>query len=156
MPATTTCGPSLSERCVVPEDRGLLNRVLDWASRLKSELVALWFCARHPRTPLHAKVFAFVIVAYAFSPIDLIPDFIPVLGYLDDLLLVPAGLWLTIKLVPHDVMEECRGQAADWLREGGGRPRNRGATAFVIALIVAAWLAVLWLAWRWAGDWLIG
>jgi uncharacterized membrane protein YkvA (DUF1232 family) len=131
-----------------------LARIRNWAGRLKSEVVALGFCARHPRTPLLAKLLAILVVAYAFSPIDLIPDFIPVLGYLDDLLLVPAGLWLTLRLVPRDVMEECRDQAARWLDEGRERPRNRAATALILALIVAAWLALLWLAWRWARDWL--
>jgi uncharacterized membrane protein YkvA (DUF1232 family) len=136
-----------------PPPRG---RIRDWAALLKRDVVALWFCARHPRTPVLAKALAFLVVAYAFSPIDLIPDFIPVLGYLDDLLLVPAGLWLAIKLVPRDVMEECRGQAARWMQEGRERPRNRAATALVVGLIAAAWLALLWLAWRWAGDWLGG
>jgi uncharacterized membrane protein YkvA (DUF1232 family) len=135
-------------------ERDWLNRIRDWAARLRSELIALGFCARHPRTPFLAKALAVLVVAYAFSPIDLIPDFIPVLGYLDDLLLVPAGLWLTIRLVPREVMEECRAQAASWLQEGRERPRNRAATALVIALIAAAWLVVLWLGWRWAGGWL--
>lgn len=134
----------------------LLDRIRDWAARLKSELAALGFCARHPRTPWIAKALAIAVVAYAFSPIDLIPDFIPVLGYLDDLLLVPAGLWLTIRLVPRDVMEECRTQAADWLRAGGGKPRSRAATVLVVAVIAGFWLAVLWLAWRWAEGRLTG
>ena len=125
-----------------------------WARTLRRDAHAVWLAGRDPRTPWYAKVLALAVAGYAFSPIDLIPDFIPVLGYLDDLLLVPAGLWLTLKLVPRDVMEECRGQAARWLEDGRERPRNRAATALILALIVAAWLALLWLAWRWARDWL--
>src|SRR5712691_6090661 len=97
-----------------------MRRLQEWAQRLKGEVVTLWFCTRHPRTPFVAKVLA---VAYALSPIDLIPDFIPVLGYLDDLIIVPAGVWLVLKLVPADVMAECRAQAASWLEER--RPRQR-------------------------------
>lgn len=142
--------------CLTPRPGNLraAGRIRAWAAQLKGEVVALWYCARHPRTPFLAKALALLVVAYAVSPIDLIPDFIPVLGYLDDLLLVPAGLWLTIRLVPRDVMEECRGQAASWLATGQESPRHRAATALVVALIVAAWLAVLWLGWRWAQHWL--
>jgi uncharacterized membrane protein YkvA (DUF1232 family) len=131
-----------------------MSRLREWAARLKTELVALWFCARHPRTPLYAKAFAMALVAYAFSPIDLIPDFIPVLGYLDDVILLPIGIWLVLKLVPADVMLDCREQAARWLAERRPRPRSYVAAAVVIALIFLFWLAVLWLAWRWAESWL--
>ena len=127
-----------------------MNKLKEWARRLRNEIVALWFCTRHPRTPFIAKALAAAVVAYAFSPIDLIPDFIPVLGYLDDLILLPIGIWIVLKLVPADVLEECRGQAARWLEEKQSGPRSYlGA-----ALIVALWLALLWLAWRWAGSWL--
>jgi len=127
-----------------------LARLRDWARRFKAELVALWFCTRHPRTPLFAKALAIAVVAYAFSPIDLVPDFIPVLGYLDDVILLPAGIWLVLKLVPADVMLECREQAARWLDDQRPRPRSYVAAA----LIVVIWLAALWLAWRWAEPWL--
>ncbi len=127
-----------------------MERLKEWAQRLKAELVALWFCTRHPRTPLLAKVLAAGLAAYAFSPIDLIPDFIPVLGYLDELVILPAGIWLVLKLVPGDVLAECREHAARWLEEQRPRPRNYLAAA----LIVAIWLAALWLAWRWAESWL--
>ena len=121
------------------------NRVRSWAERLKSEVVTLWFCMRHPRTPFLAKALAATVVVYAFSPIDLIPDFIPVLGYLDDLLILPAGVWLVSKLVPQDVAAECRAQAAQWLLEQRPTPRNYlGAV-----LIVVAWAAILWAVWRW-------
>ena len=126
------------------------GRVTDWARQLKAELVALWFCAKHPRTPLHAKALAMAVVAYAFSPIDLIPDFVPILGYLDDLVLLPLGVWAVLKLVPSDVMLECRDEAARWLADRRPKPRSYVAAAFIIVI----WLAVLWLAWRWAESWL--
>lgn len=78
------------------------------ARKLRSETYALWLAYRHPGTPWHAKVFAACVVAYALSPIDLIPDFIPILGYLDDLVLVPLGILLSIRMIPKDVMAECR------------------------------------------------
>ena len=128
----------------------MMKRLKQWAQRLKQDVVALWFCARHPRTPFIAKSLAAALVAYAFSPIDLIPDFIPVLGYLDDVLILPAGIWLVLKLVPPDVLAECRAQAERWLEEKRAQPRSYLAAA----LIVALWLGALWLAWRWAGSWL--
>ncbi len=127
-----------------------MKRLRDWAGRLKGEVFALWFCTRHPRTPFVAKALAVALVVYAFSPIDLIPDFIPVLGYLDELILLPIGIWIVLKLVPQDVLAECREQAAHWLEAKNPGPRSYlGA-----ALIVALWLAALWLAWRWAESWL--
>jgi uncharacterized membrane protein YkvA (DUF1232 family) len=126
-----------------------MKRLHEWARRLKGELAALWFCSRHPRTPFIAKALIAALVAYAFSPIDLIPDFIPVLGYLDDLILLPIGIWLVLKLVPQDVLAECRQQAARWLEEKKPGPRSYLGAAFIVSL----WLAALWLAWRWAESW---
>jgi uncharacterized membrane protein YkvA (DUF1232 family) len=125
-----------------------MGRLKAWAQRLKADLVALWFCARHPRTPFFAKILAAALAAYAFSPIDLIPDFIPVLGYLDELVILPAGIWLVLKLVPADVMRDCREQAAHWVDQE--LPRSYVAAALIVLLILVFWLTVLWLAWRWA------
>jgi len=122
-----------------------MRQLREWARRLIAEVVVLWFCTRHPRTPLLAKAVAVAVVAYAFSPIDLIPDFIPVLGYLDDVLILPLGIWLVLKLVPQDVLAECREQAARWREGNEARPRNHLAAALVIAF----WLALLVLAWLW-------
>ena len=127
----------------------MLQRLKAWASQLKSDILALWFCYRHPQTPFIAKVVAAAVVAYAFSPIDLIPDFIPVLGYLDDALLLPVGIWLAIRLIPPPVMAECRLEAERWLASRKPNPRNR-AVAIIIILL---WLALLWLAWRWISSW---
>lgn len=115
------------------------------ARALKQEVAAVWFCARHPRTPLVAKALAGAVIAYAFSPIDLIPDFIPVLGLLDDLLLLPLGIWLVLKLIPEDVMSECRAKARLWMERGNEKPRSYVAATIIMAL----WLGALWLAWRW-------
>ena len=105
------------------------------AKALKREVYALYLCSRHPETPLYAKLCALVIVAYALSPIDLIPDFIPVLGYLDDLVLIPAGIVLLIRMIPKEVLEECRRKA----EEG---PPAKGVKSWAGALvIVLVWIA---------------
>ena len=106
--------------------------------------MALWLAARDPRTPLAAKLVAALVAAYALSPIDLIPDFIPVIGYLDDLLIVPLGIALAVRLVPAGLMAEFRIAAA----ARAERPVNRGmAVVFVAIWVVAAGL-VAWLMWR--------
>lgn len=79
--------------------------------RLKQDIHALYLAARHPGTPWYAKLFVVCVVAYALSPIDLIPDFIPVLGYLDDFILIPAGIWIATRLIPSGVLDECRQRA---------------------------------------------
>ena len=122
-----------------------MERLRRWARELKAQLVTLWFCRRHPDTPLAAKLMAGVVVAYAFSPIDLIPDFIPVLGYLDDLILVPAGIWLTLRLIPAHVLADSRAKADAWLEERRDKPRNLVAAAVIVLL----WIGLAWLAWRW-------
>ena len=130
-----------------------VSRLRSWAQRLKGEVVTLWFCARHPRTPFIAKALAAALVAYALSPIDLIPDFIPVLGLLDDLLILPVGLWLVLKFVPEDVMAECRESAARWQAEKRVTPRNYVAAAVIVVLWLAALIVLSWLGWRWAESW---
>jgi uncharacterized membrane protein YkvA (DUF1232 family) len=113
------------------------------ARQLKRETYALWIACRDPRTPWFAKVLAVLVTGYAFSPVDLIPDFIPVLGYLDDLVLIPLGVALTVKAIPKDVLDDCRQQAQELIEQG--KPVSRAA-GVVIGLI---WLAVLgWVVWR--------
>ncbi len=123
----------------------MLARLRTWARLLKSDIVALWFVCRHPRTPPAAKIAAVLIVAYAFSPIDLIPDFIPVLGLLDDIILLPLGIWLVLKLLPDAVLADCRRQAQDWLTARQPKPRNYIAAAVFVIL----WGLAAWLLWRW-------
>lgn len=117
----------------------MLDRLRDWARRLKREVGALWLAARDPRTPPLAKFVALATAAYALSPIDLIPDFVPVLGLLDDLILVPTGIWLARRLIPPALLDEFReaAQARDF-------PVCRTAAGVVIALWVLCAAAILW------------
>ncbi len=116
-----------------------------WAKLLKSDIVALWFAYRDPRTPWYAKAFTLLVVAYAFSPIDLIPDFIPVLGLIDDAILLPLGIWLALKLVPAPVMAEARASGEAWLAARKPKPRNYIAAAVFVAL----WCVLAWIIWQW-------
>ena len=113
-----------------------------WARRIKRDGLTLWFAGKSPRTPWYAKALGGLVVAYALSPIDLIPDFIPVLGYVDDVLLLPALIWLTVKLLPEDVLQDCRRQADEWLQEQGRKPRSRAG----LVLVISAWLLASMLA----------
>ena len=117
----------------------------EWAERLKIEIYTLYLAYRDPRTPWYAKLAAACVAGYAFSPIDLIPDFIPLLGYLDDLLLLPLGVALALKLLPEQVLADSREKARRLVSEG--KPVSRLAAA----VIVAIWLALLGLAiwWGW-------
>lgn len=115
------------------------------ARRLKTELYALYLAYRDPRVPWYARLVAACVVGYAFSPIDLIPDPIPILGYLDDLILLPLGIALALRLIPPAVMAECREQARELMRER--RPTNWVAAGVIVAiwllLAAAAMLLVL-------------
>ncbi|MGE3245263.1 MAG: YkvA family protein [Beijerinckiaceae bacterium] len=118
----------------------LLAKAKGWARTIKRDILALWLAARDARTPFHAKAIAAAVAAYALSPIDLIPDFIPVLGYLDDLLIVPLGILLAVKLIPADVIADLRRRAETI----AARPVSRGGIVFVVAVWIAA---AGWLAW---------
>ncbi len=100
--------------------------------QLRAETYALYLACRHPQVPWYAKLFAVCVVGYLFSPIDLIPDFVPVLGYLDDLILVPLGITLVLKMIPKTVWEECREEAQKTISQD--RPRNWTAAGFIIAI----------------------
>jgi uncharacterized membrane protein YkvA (DUF1232 family) len=116
----------------------MLEHLRTWARNLKNDVVALWLAARDPRVPWYAKVLAGFVAAYALSPIDLIPDFVPVLGYADDLLIVPLGIFLAIWLIPPDLLEEHRRAA----RAFAECPVSRAA-AIVIAFLWICGAAVL-------------
>ena len=103
-----------------------------WANQLKRETYALYLAYRDPRTPWYAKAFSALVVAYAFSPIDLIPDPIPILGYLDDLILLPLGITLAVKMIPPAVLEESRLHAQSGMEQG--KPVNKAAAAVIIAI----------------------
>ncbi len=121
------------------------TRLKAWAQRVKRDGVTLWFAGKNPRTPWHAKALGVFVVAYALSPIDLIPDFIPVLGYLDDVLLLPALIWLTIRLLPPEVLAESRVQADEWMRVQGAKPSVRSG----VLLVIAIWAAISAGLWFW-------
>lgn len=124
------------------------DSVRRWARRIKRDAVMLWFARRHPDTPFFAKALCFLAVAYALSPIDLIPDFIPVLGYLDDALLLPALIWLAVRLLPAHVIESCRAQAEQWMSAQKAKPTSYlGAALIIMVWLAFAWLA--WLSWAW-------
>jgi uncharacterized membrane protein YkvA (DUF1232 family) len=115
------------------------------AHRIRVDAHAAWLAARDPRTPWYARAFGLIVTAYALSPIDLIPDFIPVLGLIDDAVLIPFGIWLFLKMVPEGVFEEHRITAA----AAAERPGSALGAAMVVALWVAALVLVTWL---WALD----
>jgi uncharacterized membrane protein YkvA (DUF1232 family) len=117
-----------------------------WKQRvrqLKTETYALYLAYKDPRVPWYARLFAALVVGYAFSPIDLIPDFIPILGYLDDLILVPLGILLALRMIPAAVMAESREKAQEVMAQG--KPVNRAAAAVIVAvwLLLAALAIVL-------------
>lgn len=113
-----------------------------FARTLKAELLALNLAARDPRMPWYARAFALLVLAYVLSPIDLIPDFIPVLGYLDDLILVPVGLWCALRLIPPQVMHDARRMAAQ-------HPARLARSAWGLALMLGLYLLLVALAWHW-------
>lgn len=115
-------------------------RLRQWARAIKRDVIALYLAARDPRVPWHAKALSAAVAAYALSPIDLIPDFIPVLGYLDDLIIVPLGILAAVRLIPPDLMAEHRAAAAAI----AARPVSRtGAAVIIIVWIAAALLVAL-------------
>jgi uncharacterized membrane protein YkvA (DUF1232 family) len=116
----------------VPSLTNLRERV----RQLKSEIFALYLAARHPETPWYAKVLVAVVVAYALSPIDLIPDFVPLLGYVDDLILIPVGITLAVKMIPPHVLAECRAAARD------SKLNVTRGSRVAAAVIVGIWLTV--------------
>ena len=112
----------------------MFDRIKIWALALKRDAYAVYLAARSPDTPWYVKILAAAVAAYAFSPIDLIPDFIPILGYLDDLILVPLGIWLVVSLIPEQAMAEYRARASEVMQ----RP-NDGK--FAAIAIIAIWIS---------------
>jgi len=122
----------------------VLEELKQRGRRLKVETYALYLAARHPGTPWYAKLLVAGIVAYAFSPVDLIPDFVPILGYLDDLILIPMGISVAIRLIPQSVLAECRAQAQE-VMANNERPVSRTAGAIIVAIWIG--LAALCMVW---------
>ena len=118
------------------------QKISAWAKALKLDVLALWFALKHPSVSGWAKAIAFVAVAYALSPIDLIPDFIPVLGYLDDLIIVPVLVWLALKLIPTDLMNQARDQAVEWINSNQSKPKSY-VGLFIVLVIWLFCLAIV-------------
>ncbi|BEU97484.1 DUF1232 domain-containing protein [Acidovorax sp. DW039] len=125
---------------------GMHLKLKTWAQRIKRDGVTLWFACKHPATPWYVKGMAGFVVAYALSPVDLIPDFIPILGYLDDVVLLPCLIWLTIQLLPESVLLASRAQADEWMLKHTRKPRSLWGGIAIVAVWIAALAALaLWL-----------
>ncbi|HSD37090.1 MAG TPA: YkvA family protein [Rhodocyclaceae bacterium] len=125
----------------------ILKSIRVWARRLKFDALTLWFAWRHPLTPIWLKGVCLLVVAYALSPIDLIPDFIPLLGYLDDAILLPALIWLALRMLPPDLLRDCRSQAQRWVERHLHKPRMWAGAVMIVLVWVLA-LRLLWLWWQ--------
>ena len=122
----------------------MLDRLKSRARALKNEVFAIYLAAKDPRTPWYAKALIFFVVAHTFSPIDLIPDFIPVLGYLDDLIITPGGLWLAVRLIPPEVLAEARVHAARPEQSRRATPGLDRRVGYVgMAIIILVWIVIL-------------
>jgi uncharacterized membrane protein YkvA (DUF1232 family) len=128
----------------MPALKNTFSALRTWARRIKRDGLMLWFACRHPGTPTWLKALAFFVVAYALSPIDLVPDFIPVLGYLDDVILLPVLIWLVVRYLPESVALDCRQQADDWMAERKAKPVSWAG----VMLVLVVWSAVAWVLWR--------
>ena len=120
----------------------MLSRIKTWARSLKQDAHAIYLASRDPRVPWYAKALAIAVAAYALSPIDLIPDFIPVIGYLDELFILPLGIWLVVRLIPDGIMVEYRARA----NEAGQRPTSRAGMVAILLVWMVSALALGWLA----------
>ena len=120
-----------------------------WAASLKQQTYALYLASRNPQVPVLPKILIALVVAYALSPIDLIPDFIPIIGYLDDLLILPLGIWLAIRSIPDDIWQQCRQDAAV---QTSLLPKNTHAAIVIgVIWIIAMLLCLIWL-WPWISN----
>ncbi|MEF8682467.1 UNVERIFIED_CONTAM: YkvA family protein [Bacillus cereus] len=121
------------------EKISIIQKMKKWARNLKKQILVLYLAYRDERVPWYAKLFTMLVVAYAFSPIDLIPDFIPILGYLDDLILVPLGVYLALKLIPKEVLEDCKRKVEE--RQTISKPKNwiTGIIIITLWILVFVW-----------------
>ncbi len=126
----------------------LLEKLNTWARLLKQNIVMLWFATKHPQTLWLPKSVCIFIVAYALSPIDLIPDFIPILGYVDDLILLPMLIWIAIRLIPNPIIQESRIQADAWLLNKQSKPKSY----LGLFIVIIVWLLLLWLSYQLVQD----
>jgi uncharacterized membrane protein YkvA (DUF1232 family) len=118
----------------------LIGKLKSWAKPLKMNVLMIWFATKNPQTPWLPKAICIFIVAYALSPIDLIPDFIPILGYVDDFVLLPILIWAAIRLIPNSINLESRVKADEWLRQNQSKPKSY----LGVLIVVIIWLLMLW------------
>jgi uncharacterized membrane protein YkvA (DUF1232 family) len=123
----------------------MLSRLKIWARTLGRDSHAVYLASRDPRVPWHAKLLAIAVAGYALSPIDLIPDFIPILGYLDDLIIVPLGIWLVVSLIPDEVMAECRAEAD----AAAMRPASRAGMIVIMTVWIVSALILVRIGYAW-------
>ena len=120
----------------------MIEKLKNWAQVLKQDVLMLWFANKNPNTPWASKAICIFIVAYALSPINLIPDFITVLGFIDDLLLLPILIWVAIELIPNAILEKSRIRADQWLLQNQSKPKS----SLGLLIVAISWLLMLWLA----------
>lgn len=122
-----------------------MKKIKAWAKKLKRQVFVLYFAYRDERVPFFAKLFTAIIVAYAFSPFDLIPDFIPILGYLDDIIIVPLGIMLALKMIPKEVVTESEEKAEELMKKG--KPKNwlAGILIIFIWFMITVWFSLKFL-----------
>jgi uncharacterized membrane protein YkvA (DUF1232 family) len=123
----------------------MLQSIKSWVARVKQDAVMLWFARSHPRTPLLPKLLSIATAAYVLSPIDLIPDFIPVIGYLDEWIIVPIMIWVVARLLPDDVIAESRAKAQMWMAQRQQKPTSYAGALIVVVL----WVGGAYLSWIW-------
>ncbi len=119
----------------------IFQKVQLWAIELKRCVIVLWFALKNSDTPFSAKAVGFITVAYALSPIDLIPDFVPILGYLDDIILIPIFIWMTLKLVPNGVIIQSQKQAQQWFESNKLKPKSY----LGLVIILSVWTLMVWI-----------
>jgi uncharacterized membrane protein YkvA (DUF1232 family) len=124
----------------------MMQSLRQWAKTLKRQTYVLYLAYKDPRTPWYARVFTACVVAYAFSPIDLIPDFVPVLGYLDDLILVPLGVAIAIKLIPANVLNDCQQEAQRLIEQG--KPISRVGAIVILTIWILAFIITVLAIWQ--------
>ena len=118
----------------------LIEKLKSWSKLLKMNVLIIWFATKNPQTPWLPKAICIFIVAYALSPIDLIPDFIPILGYVDDFVFLPILIWVAIRLIPNSINLESRVKADEWLRQNQSKPKSY----LGLLIIIVIWLLMLW------------
>lgn len=126
----------------------MIKIIQRWGAVFKRDALLLWFARKHPDTPLLTKVLCVTTLLYAISPIDLVPDVIPILGFVDDAIALPILMWLAIRILPPAVADSCGTQAEEWMRKRSAKGKSYLATVLAVLLALALWFTVIYLIWR--------